>query len=83
VRASIGFIFGPASSQNDLFGRAETGGREENGRELSEGAVPASLREAVAELKLKLGFSLLYRVVEIDPWSRIPERRRALLNFDP
>jgi hypothetical protein len=77
------FQFGPASSQSDLFDRAETGGREENGRKLSEGAVPASLREAVTELKLKLGFSPLYRVVEIDPWSRIPERRHALLNFDP
>ena len=77
------FQFGPATSQNDLFGRANPGGREENGRELSEGAVPTSLREAVTELKLKLGFSPLYRVVEIDPWSRIPERRHALLNFDP
>ena len=77
------FEFGPVTSQNDLFDRAETSGREENGRELSEGAVPASLREAVTELKLKLGFSPLYRVVEIDPWSRIPERRHALLNFDP
>ena len=77
------FKFGPATSQNDLFGRAEANGREENGRELSEGAIPSSLREAVTELKLKLGFSPLYRVVEIDPWSRIPERRHALLNFDP
>ena len=77
------FQFGPATSQNDLFGRAEANGREENGRELSEGAIPSSLREAVTELKLKLGFSPLYRVVEIDPWSRIPERRHALLNFDP
>ncbi len=77
------FQFGPATSQNDLFGRAEANGREENGRELSEGAIPSSLREAVMELKLKLGFSPLYRVVEIDPWSRIPERRHALLNFDP
>jgi hypothetical protein len=77
------FQFGPATSQNDLFGQANPGGREENGRELSEGAVPTSLREAVTELKLKLGFSPLYRVVEIDPWSRIPERRHALLNFDP
>ena len=77
------FQFGPATSQSDLFGRAETSGREESGRELSEGGIPSSLREAVMELKLKLGFSPLYRVVEIDPWSRIPERRHALLNFDP
>ena len=77
------FQFGPATSQNELFDRAEVNGREESGRELSEGAVPPSLREAVKELKLKLGFSPLYRVVEVDPGSRIPERRHALLNFDP
>jgi nucleotidyltransferase/DNA polymerase involved in DNA repair len=38
---------------------------------------------AVKELKLRLGHSPLYRVVEVDPWSRIPERRHALLSFDP
>ena len=51
--------------------------------ELEEGAVPPPLQEAVKELKLKLGHSPLYRVVEVDPWSRIPERRHALLNFEP
>ena len=77
------FQFGPATSQNDLFDRGESSGREECGRELSEGTVPSALREAVQELKLKLGHSPLYRVVEVDPWSRIPERRHALLNFEP
>jgi DNA polymerase-4/protein ImuB len=42
-----------------------------------------SLKDAVRELKLRLGHSPLYRVVEVDPWSRIPERRHALLSFDP
>jgi DNA polymerase-4/protein ImuB len=37
----------------------------------------------VRELKLRLGHSPLYRVVEVDPLSRIPERRHALLSFDP
>ena len=77
------FQFGPAMSQNDLFGRGDPSGRGECGRELSEGVVPSTLREAVRELKLKLGYSPLYRVVEVDPWSRIPERRHALLNFEP
>jgi nucleotidyltransferase/DNA polymerase involved in DNA repair len=77
------FEFGAPSIQNDLFGRSESSGREEHGRPLTEGAVPQALREAVQELKLKIGYSPLYRVVEIDPWSRIPERRHALLNFDP
>lgn len=77
------FQFGPPTSQTDLFGRKEEGGREAAGHELTQGQVPSALREAVRELKLKLGYSPLYRVVEVDPWSRIPERRHALLSFDP
>lgn len=75
--------FGPPASQQDLFGREEKSGRETGGRSLLDGAVPPSLRRAVRELKLRLGHSPLYRVVELDPWSRIPERRHALLSFDP
>ena len=77
------FQFGPPTSQVDIFDRKEEGGREAAGRELTQGEVPFALREAVKELKLKLGYSPLYRVVEVDPWSRIPERRHALLHFDP
>jgi nucleotidyltransferase/DNA polymerase involved in DNA repair len=77
------FQFGPATSQPGLFDRKEEGGRESGGMRLEEEAIPPSLRDAVKELKLKLGFSPLYRVVEMDPWSRIPERRYALLSFEP
>ncbi len=77
------FQFGPPTSQMDIFDRKEEGGRKAAGHELTRGEVPFSLREAVKELKLKLGYSPLYRVVEVDPWSRIPERRHALLHFDP
>ena len=77
------FEFGPPTLQNDLFDRTDASGREEHGRGLVGGVVPDALRDAVRELKLKIGYSPLYRVVEVDPWSRIPERRHALLNFDP
>lgn len=77
------FQFGPATSQPGFFDRKEEGGRESGGATLEEEAIPSSLREAIKELKLKLGFSPLYRVVEMDPWSRIPERRYALLSFEP
>ena len=50
---------------------------------MEEGSIPDALRTAVRELKLRLGYSPLYRVVEVDPWSRIPERRHALLSFEP
>ncbi len=77
------FRFGPATSQPGFFDRKQEGGRESGGLALEEEIIPPSLKEAVKELTLKLGFSPLYRVVEMDPWSRIPERRYALLNFEP
>ena len=75
--------FGAPSAQTSLFDRKNENGRAAAGRELAQGGVPPSLRDAVKELKLRLGHSPLYRVVEVDPWSRIPERRHALLSFDP
>lgn len=75
--------FGVPSAQTGLFDRGEESGRAAAGRDLARGEVPTSLKDAVKELKLRLGRSPLYRVVEIDPWSRIPERRHALLSFDP
>ena len=75
--------FGAPSAQTSLFDRKNENGRAAAGRGLAQGEVPPSLRDAVKELKLRLGHSPLYRVVEVDPWSRIPERRHALLSFDP
>lgn len=75
--------FGASASQESLFDRKDAGSRADVGSGPLAGDVPPSLREAVTELKLRLGDSPLYRVVELDPWSRIPERRHALLQFDP
>ena len=41
----------------------------------------ASLRSAVAGLRQRLPGEALLRVVEVEPWSRIPERRQALVRF--
>ena len=43
----------------------------------------APLSNAVAMLKQRYGLSPLFRIVEVEPWSRIPERRHALVSFDP
>ena len=75
--------FGAPSAQENLFDRKDAGGRAGAGSGPLQDDVPPSLRDAVKELKLRLGDSPLYRVVELDPWSRIPERRHALLRFDP
>src|SRR5207302_8340230 len=41
-----------------------------------------ALRTAAQEIKLRLKQSLLYHVIEVQPWSRLPERRYALIDFD-
>lgn len=41
------------------------------------------LAAAIRELTQRYGVSPIYRVVEVEPWSRIPERRHALMSFDP
>jgi protein ImuB len=45
--------------------------------------MPPPLREAIRQLRLRIGGDPLFRVVEVDPWSRIPERRYALLPLLP
>jgi protein ImuB len=66
--------FGAPVTQVSLFDRSESGARATDGPSL-----PPALRDAVRELELRIGASPLFRVVEVDPWSRIPERRYALL----
>jgi len=39
--------------------------------------------EAVRQLKQRYGLSPLFHVVEVEPWSRIPERRHALIAYEP
>ena len=42
-----------------------------------------ALRSAVNEIKIRFKRSALYHIVEVHPWSRIPERRYALIDYDP
>jgi len=42
-----------------------------------------ALRTAVHEMKTRFKHSSMYRVVEVYPGSRIPERRYALIDYDP
>lgn len=42
------------------------------------------LRETVRQLEARLGARPpIYQVRDVEPWSRIPERRQALIQFDP
>jgi len=42
-----------------------------------------ALRAAVHEMKTRFRSTYMYRVVEVYPGSRIPERRYALIDYDP
>jgi nucleotidyltransferase/DNA polymerase involved in DNA repair len=41
------------------------------------------LEEAMRQLKANYGYCPVGRIVEVEPWSRVPERRLALIDFDP
>ena len=42
------------------------------------------LDDAIRQLRVRLGQRLpIYHIREVEPWSRIPERRRALVAYDP
>jgi len=49
----------------------------ERGRQLGRVA------EAARQLKSRYGRPILAKVIEVEPWSRIPERRFALIDYDP
>lgn len=40
------------------------------------------LFDAIAQLNVREGTPQVYRIVEVQPWSRIPERQLALVAFD-
>ena len=66
--------FAPGTAELQLFARdAHAAARAGRRR---------ALRTAAQEIKLRLKCSLLYHVIEVQPWSRLPERRYALIDFD-
>ncbi|MCH7706495.1 MAG: DNA polymerase Y family protein, partial [Chloroflexi bacterium] len=41
------------------------------------------LRDTVAQMETAYGHNPIYQIREVEPWSRIPERRQALVPFVP
>lgn len=41
------------------------------------------LAAAVHQLRQRYGLSPIYHIAEVEPWSRIPERRHALITYEP
>jgi len=49
----------------------------------SKGKLWRQVEEAVRQLHAQQGKAPIGKVVQVEPWSRIPERRAALVEFDP
>lgn len=45
-------------------------------------ALRGRLEESLRQLKARYGYCPVGRVVEMEPWSRVPERRLALIDYD-
>ncbi len=69
LRLTLSAITGEGGKQESLFRDVR---RQEN------------LKEALRQLKERLGMQApIYHVREVEPWSRLPERRQALVPFAP
>ena len=68
LRLTLKDLTGEAGRQESLF---------EEVRQLER------MREAIAQLKASQGRNPIYQVREVEPWSRIPERRRAMVSYEP
>ena len=67
--------FAPGTGELQLFARdADSAARAGRRR---------ALHTAAREIKTRFQHSRLFHVVEVQPWSRIPERRYALIDFEP
>ncbi len=75
-RLVVEFIaFAPGTTELQLFARDASAAARAGRRR--------ALTSAAREIKLRLKRSLLYHVIEVQPWSRLPERRYALIDFEP
>jgi nucleotidyltransferase/DNA polymerase involved in DNA repair len=67
--------FAPGTAELQLFAR-DAGAAARAGQR-------RALLGAAREILLRLKRSFLFHVIEVQPWSRLPERRYALIDFEP
>ncbi len=67
--------FAPGTTELQLFARdAQAAARAGQQR---------ALQSAAREIRMRVKRSSLYHIVEVHPWSRLPERRYALIDYEP
>ena len=67
--------FAPGTTELQLFARdAQAAARAGQQR---------ALRSAAREIRMRVKRAVLYHIIEVQPWSRLPERRYALIDYEP
>jgi DNA polymerase-4/protein ImuB len=67
--------FAPGTAELQLFARdAAAAARAGQQR---------ALQGAAREIRMRMKRTCLYHVIEVQPWSRLPERRYALIDYEP
>ncbi len=75
-RLAVEFLaFTPGTTELQLFARDAASAARAGRRR--------ALRAAAQEIKTRFHRPLLHHVIEVQPWSRLPERRYALIDFEP
>ena len=67
--------FAPGTTELQLFARDAVAAARAGQRR--------ALESAAREIQQRLKRSCLFHVIEVQPWSRLPERRYALIDFEP
>jgi nucleotidyltransferase/DNA polymerase involved in DNA repair len=67
--------FAPGTAELQLFARDAVAAARAGQRH--------ALESAAREIQQRIKRSCLYHVIEVQPWSRLPERRYALIDFEP
>ena len=67
--------FTPGTAELQLFARDANAAARAGRRR--------ALKGAVREIELRIKRPMLYHVIEVQPWSRLPERRYALVDYEP
>ena len=75
------FRFGPESVQADLFDPKENVPRVIGSIDTKDGELLPAFKDAARQLRLRLGGAAVYRVFELEPTSRLPEHRYALMEL--
>jgi len=67
--------FAPGTTELQLFARdAQAAARAGQQR---------ALRSAAREIRMRVKRAVLFHIIEVQPWSRLPERRYALIDYEP